>query len=183
MVMDIVPAFMLPFLDSHRYCLASVLMRHAAQHDASPRKRSTPAPGCPQKDIGSRSCYLLRSDHTFHQTTSRWRTSLTSLCDCESANKRQLEIRTDTLFRSLLVVAPVASFAPQINLIKTDGDCTGISVFYVVFNLIVATYSFSLLLAAGIDWKGNFLFNQPPDARDSLNMAQFTVTMVGHLVL
>jgi hypothetical protein len=93
------------------------------------------------------------------------------------------ETRADAPLFSLLFIASAASFVPQVRRIKHDSDCAGISVISVLSNLVVATYNFSLLLAAAIDWEGSFLSQQPPDARDWLSHAQFAVVWLGQLVL
>lgn len=76
-----------------------------------------------------------------------------------------------------------ASFVPQVTRIRNNEDCTGISVYYVLFNLIIATYNFALILFAMIEWEGSFITQQPPDARDWLNFAQFSVAWLGQLLL
>lgn len=55
--------------------------------------------------------------------------------------------------------------------------------FYVLFNLIIATHSLALSVSAMIDWEGNFLVQQPPAAQDWLHVAQFAITWLGQLVL
>jgi len=84
---------------------------------------------------------------------------------------------------SILVVASIASSAPQINLIRHHGNCTGISLSYLLFNLVVATYNFTLILYAATDGEDTIWFRQPSDAGDWLNIAQFSVAALGHLVL
>lgn len=81
------------------------------------------------------------------------------------------------------MVASIASFGPQLQALRRNADSAGISVYYVLFNLIVATHDLALLVSANIDWEGNFLVEQPPAAQDWLNVAQFLVTWLGQLVL
>lgn len=78
----------------------------------------------------------------------------------------------------------IASFAPQVNRIKSIGACTGISVYYVLYNLIIATYNFALILSAAIEREeGNFFMPDRPDIRDWLNLAQFSVAWLGQLFM
>jgi hypothetical protein len=81
-------------------------------------------------------------------------------------------------------VCSIASFAPQVSRIKNIGTCAGISVYYVLYNLIIATYDFALMLSAAINWEqGSFIIPERPDVRDWLNLAQFSVTWLGQLFL
>ena len=78
----------------------------------------------------------------------------------------------------------IASFTPQVKRIKDHRDCAGISVYYVLYNCITATYNFALILSAAVNWsEGNFFMPQRPDVRDWLNLAQFTVAWLGQLFL
>lgn len=82
------------------------------------------------------------------------------------------------------MLCSIASFAPQVTRIRNNGACDGISVYYVLYNLIVATYNFALMLSAAINWEeGGFIMPERPDVRDWLNLAQFTVVWLGHLFL
>ena len=82
------------------------------------------------------------------------------------------------------MVCSIASFAPQVIHIKKNGSCTGISIYYVLYNLIIAIYNFALMLSAVINWEeGNFVIPEMPDVRDYLNLAQFSVAWLGQLFL
>lgn len=85
---------------------------------------------------------------------------------------------------SILVVASAASFVPQLSQIRRRGDCMGISLLYVLFNLIIATFHFSLALDfVVINWPGVYLVNQPLTLSDCLNLSQFGVVFIGHLIM
>jgi hypothetical protein len=78
-----------------------------------------------------------------------------------------------------LVVLSVLSFMPQIRHIKSRGELTGISLSYILFNLIVTTHLFALSL----EW---FLIdneNQPPNISNRLDTTQFMVFWMGHIGL
>lgn len=78
----------------------------------------------------------------------------------------------------------IASFGPQVKRIKNHGHCAGISVYYIFYNSIIATYNFALILSAAISREeGNFFMPERPDVRDWLNLAQFTVAWLGQLFL
>jgi hypothetical protein len=82
------------------------------------------------------------------------------------------------------MVFSIASFVPQVKRIKNHGDCAGISVYYVLYHCIIATYNFALILSAAISREeGNFFMPEKPDIRDWLNPAQFTVAWLGQLFL
>jgi hypothetical protein len=82
------------------------------------------------------------------------------------------------------VVFSIASFAPQVKRIQDRGDCAGISVYYVLYNCIIATYNFALILFAAINREhDNFFMPEKPGIGDWLNFAQFTVAWLGQLFL
>lgn len=82
------------------------------------------------------------------------------------------------------MIFSIASFAPQVTRIRNNGACDGISVYYVLYNLIIATYNFALMLSSAINWgESGFIMPERPDVRDWLNLAQFTVVWLGHLIL
>ncbi|KXS95428.1 hypothetical protein AC579_9539 [Pseudocercospora musae] len=77
-----------------------------------------------------------------------------------------------------------ASFLPQIKHIKAIRDCAGISILYILFNLLVTTYQSVLFLhVVARHWQGRILVHQPPDLRDLVNLAQFVVGCIGQPVL
>lgn len=86
---------------------------------------------------------------------------------------------------SLLVVASVASFEPQITRIKNNGSCSGISVFYVLYTTMLATYTFALLLWGVLNHERgeSYFFPMEPGVADWLNIVQFAVVWLGQLVL
>lgn len=83
-------------------------------------------------------------------------------------------------FRSLLIVVSIVSFSPQINRIRHEAGCAGISIFYVLFNLIVTTYNLTVMLCAVTD---SDLVQKPPGLLDWLNVAQFAATWLCQLTL
>ncbi|SMQ45154.1 unnamed protein product [Zymoseptoria tritici ST99CH_3D7] len=86
--------------------------------------------------------------------------------------------------RLVLVLLSIVSFLPQLQLIWTNRHCTGISLSYILCNLIVATFHLTLALHfVVIESEGRFLSNDPPDARDWLNLIQFLVAWLGQLCL
>jgi hypothetical protein len=82
-------------------------------------------------------------------------------------------------------VLSVASFAPQVARIRNNGKpCTGISVYYVLYNCIVATFNFALILWGAINQEEtNYFFPERPGVGDWLNVAQLTVAWLGQLSL
>jgi hypothetical protein len=126
-----------------------------------------------------------------------------SQCDCTYSNPPTLQFlpltpnsrsnktkqfntnTSPTLYR-LLVVASVASFEPQITRIKNNGSCSGISVFYVLYTTMLATYSFALLLWGVLNHERGesyFFPMEEPGVADWLNFVQFAVVWLGQLVL
>ena len=82
------------------------------------------------------------------------------------------------------MVLSIASFAPQVKRNKNHGDCTGISVYYVLYNCIIATYNFALVLSAAISREeGKFFMPERPGVGDWLNFAQFSVAWLGQIFL
>ena len=52
----------------------------------------------------------------------------------------------------------------QVKRIKDHGDCAGISVYYVLYDCIIATFNFALILSAAISREeGNFFMPEKPD--------------------
>jgi hypothetical protein len=81
------------------------------------------------------------------------------------------------------------SFLPQLRLLYVRKDSAGLSLFYLLFNLIVATelfaISFLLVVNSGLEEKGkpNLFVHNPPDTGDNINLAQFTLVWVLWLVM
>jgi uncharacterized protein with PQ loop repeat len=81
------------------------------------------------------------------------------------------------------------SFLPQLRLLYTRKDSAGLSLFYLLFNLIVATelftFSFLLVVNSGMEEKGkpDMFVHNPLDAGDSINLAQFALVWVLWLVM
>ncbi|KAF5011005.1 hypothetical protein FDECE_2875 [Fusarium decemcellulare] len=86
--------------------------------------------------------------------------------------------------RVILLLLSAASFVPQYSRILSRRDCVGLAPNYILFNLIVATQQFSLgLYYIVANDEVDFVVHSPPTLGDWLNLAQFTVVWVGHLVL
>jgi hypothetical protein len=86
---------------------------------------------------------------------------------------------------SVLVILSFISFLPQLRLLWLKRDSSGISIYYVLFNLIsateLATMSFFFLVN---NTEGSDVFvNQPPNAGDWLNFAQLAVVCVLWLIV
>jgi hypothetical protein len=88
---------------------------------------------------------------------------------------------------SLLILLSLTSFLPQICHLRLRNDSSGISLIYILFNLIVATEELTLgyhFIVA--DYKtpyGDGITHDPPTLEDWLNVDQFLVVWLGHLVL
>jgi hypothetical protein len=103
-----------------------------------------------------------------------------------SNKTKQFNTNTSPTLYRLLVVASVASFEPQITRIKNNGSCSGISVFYVLYTTMLATYSFALLLWGVLNHERGesyFFPMEEPGVPDWLNFVQFAVVWLGQLVL
>jgi hypothetical protein len=76
------------------------------------------------------------------------------------------------------------SFLPQLRLLYARKDSVGLSLFYLLFNLIVATELFTLSFLLVVNYAreeggGADLFvHNPPDTGDRINLAQFTLVWV-----
>ncbi|KAH8743749.1 hypothetical protein F5883DRAFT_592078 [Diaporthe sp. PMI_573] len=83
------------------------------------------------------------------------------------------------LLRIVLLVLSFASFLPQLQLLWLRRDSTGISLFYVLFNLIVITEQFTIDLAliTSVDG-GDIVVHTPATTGDWLNLAQFGTVWV-----
>jgi uncharacterized protein with PQ loop repeat len=82
-------------------------------------------------------------------------------------------------------VISALSFLPQLRLLWLRRDVSGISLYYVLFNTIVATELFTLsffLTVNNIDKPGVFV-HYPPNAGDRLNLAQLTAVWLLWLVM
>lgn len=75
---------------------------------------------------------------------------------------------------SVLLVLSFASFLPQLQLLWLRRDSSGISLYYVLFNLIIATELFTIDLAMLTSVDGGDIFvHSPASTGDWLNLAQF----------
>lgn len=109
--------------------------------------------------------------------------ALDVLIELQVAEKSYADLGINIVDRALVLLT-IASFPPQYRFMKRRNDCTGLSLTYLLLNLIVATYGFTLCLeVVAIHWEGTYLVHQPRDFRDWLNLAQFTVAWLGHLIL
>lgn len=72
-----------------------------------------------------------------------------------------------------------ASFQPQLRLLWVRRDSSGISLYYVLWNLIVATELFTVSFFYIVNNRvegSQFFVHNPPNVGDSLNLAQFALT-------
>lgn len=82
-----------------------------------------------------------------------------------------------TPYRSVLMALSALSFLPQLGLLWVRRDSSGINLYYVLFNTIVATELFTMsffLTVNRIDAPDIFI-HHPPTVGDQLNLAQLTV--------
>ena len=86
---------------------------------------------------------------------------------------------------SILLLLSLFSFLPQCRLILSRGTSSGISLYYVLFNLIVATEQFAIGLHLHVDNVeiDDAIIQSPPSVGDWLNLAQFASVWLGHLAL
>ncbi|KAK5172270.1 uncharacterized protein LTR77_003908 [Saxophila tyrrhenica] len=78
------------------------------------------------------------------------------------------------------------SFWPQLHLIRARQDTEGISLTYVLINLIVATQQLGLYIhMISFQYKGApaGMINDPPSFGDYLNLTQFAAVWLGHFTL
>lgn len=85
---------------------------------------------------------------------------------------------------SVLSILSVLSFTPQLRRIFTSKDSTGISHYYVLFNLVSATeqFMFGLIYIVESNQPGNFI-DEPRSLGDWLNLVQFAVVWLMFLLL
>jgi hypothetical protein len=77
-------------------------------------------------------------------------------------------------YLSVLLVLSFASFLPQLQLLWLRRDSSGISLCYVLFNLVVATELFTIDLSILTSAEGGEIFvHSPASTGDWLNLAQF----------
>ncbi|KAK4170666.1 hypothetical protein QBC36DRAFT_341471 [Triangularia setosa] len=90
--------------------------------------------------------------------------------------------------RIVLLLLSFVSFLPQLQLLYVHKDSAGLSLFYVLFNLIVATELFTLSFLFVVNYarefdKPNMFVHAPLNAGDRINLAQFTLVWVLWLVI
>jgi hypothetical protein len=79
----------------------------------------------------------------------------------------------------LLLLASAMSFGPQLHHTFSRRDSTGISTFYVLFNLISATEQFALtFFFVNYAEDSDFFVHHPRNAGDWINLAQMSVVVV-----
>ena len=86
---------------------------------------------------------------------------------------------------SLLLFFSIISFNPQYFRVQARHDCSGISLYYVLFNLITFTEQFALGLHYLVDNHevANGIVNSPPTAGDWLNVFQHACVWLCSLLL
>jgi uncharacterized protein involved in cysteine biosynthesis len=78
-------------------------------------------------------------------------------------------------------VASVLSFIPQLRLLLVRRDSSGISLYYVLLNLLVSTELATLaafFVVTLADVGSDVFVNEPPDTGDWINFVQLTVIFV-----
>lgn len=84
---------------------------------------------------------------------------------------------------SILSVFSLVSFLPELRDIWVRKDSTGISLYYVLFNLISATEQFTLGFFLLFTNDSDVFIHDPINTGDWLNLAQLTVAWLMFLVL
>lgn len=91
--------------------------------------------------------------------------------------------------RSALLLLSFVSFLPQLWLLYMRKDSAGLSLYYLLFNLIVATELFTLSFLFVVNYareekgKPNMFVHDPPDVGDTINLVQFSLVWVLWLVM
>lgn len=88
------------------------------------------------------------------------------------------------LFRILILLSG-ASYLPQLHRIWVHGNCQGISLSYLLLNLISATEQFTIGFFILVNHKGgtDLFVETPITTGDWLNLAQLTLVWALHLLL
>lgn len=86
---------------------------------------------------------------------------------------------------SVLLFLSLVSFIPQYHRIRSRQDCSGISLYYVLFNLIAFTEQFALSLHYIVDnvEVSDTIVGSPPTAGDWLNLCQLAIVWICNSVL
>ncbi|KAK4155115.1 hypothetical protein C8A00DRAFT_42259 [Chaetomidium leptoderma] len=88
--------------------------------------------------------------------------------------------------RIVLLLLTFASFLPQLRLLWTRRDSSGISLWHVLFNLAVATelFTLSFFFVVNSRIEGSSVFvHDPPDTGDHINLAHFALVWLLWLVI
>ncbi|KAK7414982.1 hypothetical protein QQX98_006215 [Neonectria punicea] len=95
-----------------------------------------------------------------------------------------MEVLLNTV-KIIFLIISAASFVPQYGLVLSRRDCEGLSLIYLLINLIVATQQLALWLFFIVDHEevDGFLVHSPLTVGDWLNLGQFAVVLIGHLIL
>jgi hypothetical protein len=98
---------------------------------------------------------------------------------------RWTPLSTNIVGNSILLVATILSFVPQLRLLLLRRDSSGLSLYYVLFNLVVSTELFTMAFfwvvnANVVDPRsGSEVFaRRPPNTGDWINLAQLTAVWV-----
>lgn len=87
---------------------------------------------------------------------------------------------------SVLLILTVISFLPHYLQIISHGNASGISLYYILFNLVSATHQFTLGCLYVISIAGQsiyFVHGEPPTTLDWLNLGQFATVLLCFLIL
>lgn len=89
---------------------------------------------------------------------------------------------------SVLLLLSFVSFLPQLRRLWLLKDTSGLSLFYVLCNLVIATELFTVSFVAVVNYatelrKPDIFVHDPPNAGDKINLAQFALVWVLWLVM
>ncbi|KAK1763427.1 hypothetical protein QBC33DRAFT_549651 [Phialemonium atrogriseum] len=89
-------------------------------------------------------------------------------------------IMWDYIVRILLFLLTIISFLPHYQQIISRNDCSGISPYYILFNLVSATHQFFLGYAYVVQFDGtmHFVHGNPRTLLDWLNFVQLTIVLL-----
>jgi hypothetical protein len=84
----------------------------------------------------------------------------------------------------VLIVLTVLSFNPLLQRLQDLGENTGISLFYLLVNLIVATEQLTIgIVLIAYEFGADSVSHHPPMPGDWLNLVQFAAVWLCHIVL
>jgi uncharacterized protein with PQ loop repeat len=104
---------------------------------------------------------------------------------CSTAAFAVTQVQLTLTLSSILLFLSLVSFIPQYHRILSRRDCSGISLNYVLFNLIAVTEQFALGLHYIVDnvEVSDTIVGSPPAVGDWLNLWQLGVVWICHSAL